>query len=522
MGFKENSWLRWLVILTVLCFVGCSPEEVSTLKRSESDSVQSLEERIQESSIRDLQEAYRNKEVTVTDVTGFFLDRIERLNPVLHAVIAVNPNAKAVAAEQDALLESGESLGLLFGIPLLIKDNIETKELPTTAGSLALVGNATNRDAEVVARLRSAGAIILGKANLSEWANFRSERSSSGWSGVGGQSRNPHDVNRSPCGSSSGSAAGVAGLLAVGAVGTETNGSVVCPASVNGVVGIKPNVGLVSQSGIVPISHTQDTAGPIARSVLDAAILLNSMVTGDRQIDYTEKLDERTLRGKTIGVVRSWGGFHEGVDIVFEEAIQTMKKAGATIVDNLRIQPYEGFRKDRYSVLLYEFKHDLNEYLAELPNELNGMTLESLIAFNEENQAEEMPFFKQEIFLKSLQKGSLTETEYLEALDRIRQETRANGIDSLIDANSLDALIAPTTGAAWSIDLINGDHSVGGGTSSYPAISGYPHITLPMGRLHGLPLGLSIIGREFSELELLAIAYSFEQHANIDIRASIE
>lgn len=475
-----------------------------------------IEKILESSTIAELQQAYRDQQISITEVTEFFIARINATNPTLHAVIAISPEAVTTARQQDEMLASGAVMGPLFGIPILIKDNIETRELPTTAGSLALADNLTGRDAPVVAQLRSAGAIILGKANLSEWANFRSQRSSSGWSALGGQTGNAHDPLRSPCGSSSGSAVGVAALLAVAALGTETNGSVVCPASVNGVVGIKPTIGLVPQAGIVPISHSQDTAGPLTRNVTDAQILLRHMTTSS-DFDGHVALDADALRGKRIGILRSHSGFHEGVDLVFEKAVETIRGIGAEIVDDLKLESYEGLRADTFSVLLYEFKTDLNEYLKNLPNDLNKLTLERLIVFNQEHEQEEMPFFKQEIFERAEEKGSLDEPEYTEALHKIQNATGAEGISRLMQQHKLDALVAPTRGPAWTIDLINGDHGKGG-FSTHPAVSGYPHITLPMGKLHDLPLGISFTAGPGSDDKLIAYAYSFEQHANIDIR----
>jgi amidase len=461
-------------------------------------------------TIRDLHQAYRDQSLTILEATRYFLDRIELLNPELHAVIIVNPRALDIAAEQDASLARGEETGPLHGIPILIKDNIETRELPTTAGSLALKDNFTNRDADVVARLRAAGAIILGKTNLSEWANFRSTRSSSGWSAIGGQTRNPHDQSRSPCGSSSGSAVAVAANLAIAAVGTETDGSIVCPSSLTGIVGLKPSIGLVSQSGIVPISHTQDTAGPMAGNVEDAAILMSSMISDD-EINYELGLDENALLNKRVGILRSSANFHEGVDEVFEKAVSTLQKAGAIIVDNVYIKQPKALQKNINEVLNYEFKQNINAYLANLPGDLPITNLQGLIEFNESHEDEEMLYFKQEIFLASQTKGPLTDQVYLDALTSIRQVTRQEGIDKVLQEHRLDVIVAPTAGAAWVIDLVNGDSWPGGGTSSYPAISGYPHITIPMGKLHGLPLGMSFIAGESSDIALLSMAYAFEK-----------
>lgn len=479
-------------------------------------------DRIAGASILELQAAMDRGELSAQALTRHFLERIAARNPELNAVIAVNPDAMAAARSLDAERQKSGARGLLHGIPILIKDNIETRELPTTAGSLALAENHTGRDAFVVARLRAAGAIVLGKANLSEWANFRSERSSSGWSAVGGQGRNPHDTTRSPCGSSSGSGIAVAAGLAVAALGTETDGSVVCPASANGVVGIKPSIGLVSRTGIVPISHTQDTAGPMARSAIDAAILLAAMAgsdpddaatqhgRGDVARDHFGALETGGLEGERIGVLRSAEARHEAVTALLDRAIGTLRAAGATLVDGLELQPYDDFWDDSYEVLLYEFKSDLDAYLAGLPNALNTLTLERLIRFNEQNAEAEMAYFRQEIFEKAQTKGPLTEENYTRALARIRRATREEGIDRLLAEHRLDALITPTLDPAWTIDLVNGDHFVEG-FSTYPAVSGYPHVTLPMGHVHGLPVGLSFTASAFSERELIGMAAAFER-----------
>ncbi len=475
--------------------------------------------------IKTLHTAMKAGDLSAAVVVERHLARIELLNPELNAVIAIDPTARAQARALDARLAAGEWAGPLHGIPVLLKDNIETRAQPTTAGSLALADNDTGRDAPLVARLREAGAVILGKANLSEWANFRSERSSSGWSAIGGQTRNPYDPTRSPCGSSSGSAAGVAAGMTVLAIGTETNGSVVCPSSANGVVGIKPTVGLVSRTHIVPISHSQDTAGPMGKSVYDAVALLAAMAGADEADPATTErpewspehlpahVDPDGLAGKRIGVLRSSAGFHSEVDELLEAAIDSMREGGAEIVDDLEWESPDGFSGQAYDVLLYEFKHDLNAYLANLPDrDLAAMTLADLIEFNRNHAGIEMPWFDQEIFEQAQAKGPLSEDEYKEALSAVQQATRAEGIDKLLAEHELDALIAPTGSAAWTIDLINGDHFIGG-SSSLAAISGYPNITLPMGQVHGMPVGLSFFGAKFSEPVLIEIASGFEHNA---------
>ncbi len=480
--------------------------------------------RLLEADVASLQAMMGSGELTSEQLVRFYLDRIERFDGELRSVLGVNPEALVEARERDAERAAGTVRGPLHGIPVLLKDNIEAAgPLATTAGSLALVGNVTGRDAPLVARLRDAGAVILGKANLSEWANFRSERSSSGWSGVGGQTRNPYDPSRSPCGSSSGSGVAVAANFTALAVGTETNGSVVCPSTVNGVVGIKPTVGLVSRTGVVPISHTQDTAGPMARTVADAVVLLSAMIGPDEADPATSVAAEAEgwslidhvradgLAGKRIGVVRSEAGFHSEVDALFEAAIADLARAGAVIVDDLELEPPEGYWPKGYDVLLYEFKHDLNAYLATLPDpRYSELTLEALIEFNREHAEEEMPWFGQEIFLQSEAKGPLSDEDYADALDLVRTASRADGIDRLLAEHELDALVAPTGAPAWTIDLVNGDHFIGG-SSSYPARAGYPNITVPMGMVHGLPVGISFFASALAEPTLIEIASGYEQ-----------
>lgn len=470
----------------------------------------SLLAKLQHSTIPDIQQAYRSGDMTITQVTDIFLKRIEKLNPVLNAVISVNPDAIKVAEEQDTLLRNDADLGPLFGIPLLIKDNIETRELPTTAGSLALADNMTNRDAVVISQLRTAGAIILAKTNLSEWAYFRSNKGLSGWSAMGGQTRNPHDQTRSPGGSSSGSGAGIAAGLAVAALGTETLGSVINPASANGVVGVKPTVGLVSQQGLVPISHTQDTAGPLTRCVLDAAILLGVMANADQSTDYGRLLKDASLVGKRFGVTSIPTGSNDEVHALFDELCSKMTQAGAEVVEDVGIELYDGVMGDFFSTSLYEFKHNINQYLAGLPNDLNTLTLASLIAFNEEHAEEEMPHFKQEIFELAEAKGPLSETEYQEAVTRKEKGTR-HCIDQALQLHKLDAIIAPTQDPAWLINQEHNDKQAGEQIlTGLAAIAGYPHITLPMGKVQGLPVGFSLVGRGFKEAELLQLAHAVQ------------
>lgn len=460
------------------------------------------------------------------EITRRYLERIEELDrkgPALRSVIEVNPDAVEIARELDREREAGRVRGPLHGIPLLLKDNIDTHDrMTTTAGSLALEGSIPPRDSAVAARLRAAGAILLGKANLSEWANYRSTRSSSGWSARGGQCRNPYVLDRNPCGSSSGSGAAVSANLCAAAVGTETNGSIVCPANANGVVGIKPTVGLISRRGIIPISHSQDTAGPMARTVRDAAILLSVMAgpdpedpataaaAGHIQEDYTAFLDPDGLKGVRIGVATQYSRGHERVEALFAQALEEMRRAGATVIEIPEVEAWRQMGRHSSTVLRYEFKADLEAYLAALGPSAPVKTLAEIIAFNEAHADVEMPWFKQELFVASQAMGPLTEPAYLEALAEARRLSRSEGIDKVMEEYALDAITAPTGSPAWTTDLINGDrfHM---GSSGPAAISGYPNITVPMGFFSELPVNISFWGRAWSEPVLLRIAYAFEQ-----------
>jgi amidase len=444
---------------------------------------------------------------------------VDRTGARINSVLEINPEAAKIAGALDGSTDHGQPL---FGVPILLKDNIDTGDgMQTTAGSLALVGSKPPRDAFIVRRLRQAGALILGKTNLSEWANFRSTHSSSGWSGRGGQTRNPYALNRNPCGSSSGSGAAVAADLAVVAVGTETDGSIVCPSSVHGLVGIKPTVGLVSRSGIIPISASQDTAGPMARSVADAAALLTVLAGFDPDdpateplksqtpLDYKQFLDRNGLKGVRIGVMRQQAGFHDEVDALFNRAIDTLRAQGATIVDPADIPTQGKFDTEEQTVLLYEFKDGINRYLAN--RGATPRTLADLIVFNNNEHEREMSIFAQELFVNAQAKGPLSDKDYVDARERAKRLAGAEGIDAALAKDHLDALVAPTMGAAWTTDWVNGDHFLGGGVSSAPAVAGYPHITVPMGLVRGLPVGLSLVGTAWSEPKLVAYAYAFEQ-----------
>jgi amidase len=481
---------------------------------------------LEELTVADFQAGMKAGNYTARRVAEMYLKRIEevdRRGPALNSVIEVNPEALSIADALDRERKQGRVRGPLHGVPVLIKDNIGTADrMETTAGSLALVGARPAQDAFVAQRLREAGAVILGKTNLSEWANFRSTHSTSGWSGRGGQTRNPYALDRNPCGSSSGSGAAVSANLCLVAVGTETDGSIVCPSGTCGVVGIKPTIGLVSRSGIVPISHTQDTAGPMARTVADAAALLNALMGFDprdavtreggrlARTDFTNSLDPAGLKGARIGVARKFFGFNDEVDRLLADAIDLMKREGATIVDPADMATHGKLDAPEFDVLLFEFKADINKYLASLPAGDHPRTLKDLIDFNERNRDREMPFFGQELFTKAQAKGPLTDPAYLKALRSCQTLSRAQGIDALMTKNNLDAIIAPTGGPAWTTDLLNGDHFTGG-SSTPAAVAGYPNVQVPAGYVYGLPVGISFYGRAFTEPKLVRIAYAYEQ-----------
>jgi amidase len=480
---------------------------------------------LDEIRIDGVQKAFQSGQYSSRSLTEKYLARIQEIDkagPMVNSVIDLNPDALQIADALDQERKAKGSRGPLHGVPVLIKDNIDTGDrMSTTAGSLALVGSHAPNDAFVAAQLRKSGAVILGKTNLSEWANIRSGHSTSGWSGRGGLTRNPYALDRNPCGSSSGTGAGVSANLCVAGVGTETDGSVVCPSSANGLAGLKPTVGLVSRSGIIPISHSQDTSGPMARTVRDVAVLLGAMAGADPQdpatadsqrkqyADYTKFLDPAGLKGARLGVVRKYFGFNDAVDKLMDTLLDEMKRAGAEIVDPADIPTIGKFDDSELTVLVYELKADLAAYLARRGN-ISVKSLKDVIEFNEHNRDREMPYFGQDIFLKSEQKGPLSTKEYLDALALNHQLSRAEGIDFVMDKFKLDALVAPTGGPAWITDLINGDHA-SGGSSSAAAVAGYPNINVTAGFLWGLPVGISFFGRAWSEPTLLKIAYSFEQ-----------
>ncbi|HMB80172.1 MAG TPA: amidase, partial [Vicinamibacterales bacterium] len=484
---------------------------------------------LEEVTIAGLQQRMQSGQDTSRSLVEKYLARIEaidRSGPALHSVLEINPDALAIADRLDAERKSRGPRGPLHGIPVLIKDNIATADrMMTTAGSLALAGVTPPKDAFIVTRLREAGAVILGKTNLSEWANFRSTHSTSGWSGRGGQTKNPYALDRNPSGSSSGSGAAIAANLAAVAVGTETDGSIVSPSNNNGLVGIKPTLGLLSRSGIVPISHSQDTAGPMTRTVADAAALLGAMAGTDPddaatkdagakgRRDYSASLDPNGLKGARIGVVRNkYFGSSPATDRLAEAAIAEMKKQGATIVDPANIPTLGKFDDGEFQVLLYEFKADLNKYLTWLGAASPVHSLKDVIAFNDAHADQEMPYFGQEIMTLAEKKGPLTSAKYTAALARNRQMARALGIDAVMTKFKLDALVAPTSGPAGLIDLVNGDSSGGGASpSTVTSVAGYPNITVPDGNIRGLPVGLSFFGRAWSEPTLIKLAYAYEQ-----------
>lgn len=458
--------------------------------------------------------------LTSEQLVNYYLNRIAMYDDGengLNAVVQLNNNAIVRARTLDKERASGQIRSALHGIPILVKDNIDTAEgMANTAGSHALAKHFPRKDAPLISALRDAGAIILGKTNLSEWANFRSERSSSGWSALWGQTKNPYDKTRSPCGSSSGTGSAIAADFAILGIGTETDGSVVCPSAFNGIVGFKPSLGVVSASGIIPIAHSQDTAGAMTRTVADAALLINLMASesDDNQQttlpDLTKHLRKDGLKGKRIGVVRNLAGRHEVVDERFNEAIEVLRERGAVVVDDLSLTRGD-MGQHEYTVLLYEFKHDLNAYLE---NAGLHLTLTDLIAFNLKNKAKQMPYFQQEIFELANAKGSLQEEAYLTALAESKRLAGKDGIDALLKQHNLDLLVAPTTHAASKIDLINGEKYLGG-ASSFAAIAGYPHITVPMGYVHGLPVGISMFTGYLGEPILVEAAYDFEQASQL-------
>jgi amidase len=481
---------------------------------------------LDEITISDLQDGMKSDKFTARSLVEKYSARIAEIDkqgPAINSILELNPDALSIADALDQERKTKGPRGPMHGVPVLIKDNIDTADrMMTTAGSLALVGSKPLQDSYVAQKLRSAGAVILGKTNLSEWANIRSSHSTSGWSGRGGLTKNPYALDRNPCGSSSGTGAGISANLCAVGIGTETDGSIVCPSSSNGLAGIKPTVGLVSRGGIIPISHSQDGAGPMCRTIRDAAILLGALTGVDPRdsatagsqgksfTDYSQFCDPNGLKGARIGVARKYFGFSEAVDALMEQSLDAMKKQGATLVDPADIETLGKFDESELLVFMYELKADLNSYLAGLGPNAPVRTLKDIIDFNDRNRQKEMPYFGQDLFLKAEAKGPLTEKAYIDALDKNHQLARTEGIDATMDKNRLDAIVAPTGGPAWLTDLVNGDH-VAGGSSNAAAVAGYPNINVTAGFISGLPVGISFFGRAWSEPTLIRLAFAFEQ-----------
>lgn len=481
---------------------------------------------LEEITIDQLHSGYQSGKFTIRSVVEKYIKRINEIDkagPTINSVLQLNPDALKIADALDKELKEKGPRSPMHGIPVLLKDNIDTADnMDVTAGSLALMDAKPEKDSFLVKQLRDAGAVILGKTNLSEWANMRSSHSTSGWSGRGGLTKNPYALDRNCSGSSSGSGAAAASSLCAVAIGTETDGSVVSPSSLNGLVGIKPTVGLVSRAGIIPISHSQDTAGPMCRTVRDAAILLGAMAGADEEDEasqnkdrtnvkeYTKFLDKDGLKGARIGVLRQYFGFLPSVDKIINASLEVLQQQGAILVDPITIDTLGKFDDSEGAVLRYELKADMAAYLKHRGNGTSFHTLKDLIDFNEKHADKEMPYFNQELFLQAEEKGPLTDTEYKEALERNHRMTREEGIDAVMAKHNLDAIVSPTDSPAWMTDLVNGDHFLGG-SSQLAAVAGYPHITVPAGDVFGLPVGISFFGRAWSEPVLLKIAYAFEQ-----------
>jgi amidase len=501
--------------------LGAARESASDVRSSDIKPFE-----LDEITITDLQDGMKSGKFTARSLVEKYsarIDEIDKHGPAINSVLELNPDAFSTAEQLDQERKAEGPRGPLHGIPVLIKDNIDTADrMMTTAGSLALIGSKPPKDSFVAEKLRAAGAVILGKTNLSEWANIRSSHSTSGWSGRGGLTKNPYALDRNPCGSSSGSGAGVSANLCTAAIGTETDGSIVCPSSSNGIAGIKPTVGLVSRGGIIPISHSQDGAGPMCRTLRDAAIMLGALTgvdprdsatensQGKSLTDYARFCDPDGLKGARIGVARKYFGFNDAVDALMEQSLDAMKRQGATLIDPADIETLGKFDESELLVFMYELKADLNAYLATLGPHAPVRTLKEIIDFNERNRQKEMPYFGQDLFLKAEAKGPLTEKAYLDALEKNHQLARTEGIDATMDKHHLDAIVAPTGGPAWITDLVNGDH-VAGGSSNAAAVAGYPNINVTAGFISALPVGISFFGRAWSEPTLIRLAFAFEQ-----------
>jgi amidase len=509
--------------ITTLVIGACNTVP-TTKKEDQKDDTFTDNFELNEVTLDTLQQKMQSKEYTSRSITELYLKRIDAIDktgPKLNAVIQLNPDALDIADAMDKERANGKVRGPLHGIPVLIKDNINTGDkMMTTAGALAMVGNVVKQDAFIIGKLREAGAVLLGKTNLSEWANFRSTHSTSAWSSRGGQTKCPYVLDRNPSGSSAGSGSAAAANLCAIAIGTETDGSIVSPSSINGLVGIKPTVGLWSRSGIIPISKTQDTAGPMARTVKDAAILLGALAgvdsedsytiagKGKNQADYTKFLDANGLQGKCVGVEKDGLKVNPAMDKLFQEAVDLLKSKGATIVEVELYKELKQAGKDEFTVLLYEFKDGLNQYLGKANS--NMKTLADVIEFNKKNEDKAMPFFKQETLELAQKKGDLNSKEYLDAVKNTTTITR-NAIDKILKDNKLDAIVAPTNGFACCIDLVNGDYDNGFSFSGPAAMAGYPHITVPMGAWHDLPVGISFISTAYDEAGIIKLGYAYEQ-----------
>jgi amidase len=501
---------------SVLTLAACSAQDTQTMS---AGAMATAEKSVVEVSLADTAKALADGKTTSVALTQSYLARIKAVDPKLHSVLAVNPQAVDAAKASDARRAAKQALGPLDGVPILIKDNIDVAGMPNTGGSLALAVNIPAKDAPLVKRLIDGGAVVLGKTNLSEWANIRSRWSSSGWSAVGGLTRNPYALDRSACGSSSGSGSSIAASLAPAAIGTETDGSITCPASINGLVGLKPTVGLVSRSGVIPISHSQDTAGPMTRSVMDAAMVLNLIAGGDaadvatadadtHKTDYVKGLDAGSLKGTRLGVLRFMKDYTPATLAAFDAALEALKAQGAVLVD---INEFDmtPISQGRLNVLLTELKVDLNAYLTGANPNVKSRTLADIIAFNKQ-EPRELKFFGQDFFETAEATAGYDDPAYVTALAQGKKATGPDGIDKMLKDNNVTALVAPSGDPTWLIDLVNGDH-YGGSASSIPAIAGYPHLTVPMGLVSGLPVGLSFFGPAWSEQMLLSLGYAYEQ-----------
>jgi amidase len=511
---------RRSTLLVVLLLVGCS--DISNPPVT-APSTEYAPTAWVSKTLPELAEALKTGDVASEELVQAYIRRIERIDwsgPELQSVLVLNKNALEEARTLDAKRAAGEIVGPLHGVPILLKDNIESMDnMPTTAGALALKDNLTHRDSPLVAGLRAAGAIILGKTNLSQWANFRSRDSMSGWSALGGQVRNPHMLDRNPCGSSSGSGVAVAASLAAGAVGTETNGSIICPSNVNGIVGFKPTVGLVSQQYIVPISSSQDTAGPMTKTVRGAAMMLNAMATGLQETDYVAALDSTSLNGVRIGVMRFVQGSNADIKNLFDAALEDLQAAGSVLVEIDDFTPStDDFWDKAYDVLKYEFKTTLDAYLADTPPAVATRSLDELIAFNEDNADVELALFDQSIFEESAATGGMDDSGYAPARDAVQRATREDGIDALLAEYDVDVLVSPSGPVSSRVDPVNGDvwpEWAGGGYLA--AIAGYPHVSIPMGTVHGVPVGLSFMSRRDSDAEVLSYGYAYEQRTHLRV-----